>query len=84
MWYDGDGMQPIKLSPEQAKKLLYGLHETLDEDQRALILEALEALMRGHGEIWPQDLQRALRQLRAEFKISETEEKAVTRAVFGG
>ena len=84
MWYDGRTMHPAKLSPEQAKKLLYGLHETLTEDQRALIAQTLEALMRGHGEIWPQDLQHALRQLRAEFKISEAEEKAVTRAVFGG
>lgn len=74
-------MNPVKSTPEQIKKLLYGLHD-LHDDQRALVGAALEDLMRQHGEIWPQDLQRTLQRLRTQYKISEVEEKEIFSAIF--
>lgn len=75
-------MNPVKLTEEHVKKLLYGL-KSLDVAQRALVKETLVALGREHGEIWPADLHRALQHLRAEFKISEIDARAVEAAVFG-
>lgn len=74
-------MNPVKLSHEEVKKLVYGLHGFHDS-QRALIKATLEDLMRQHAEIWPEDLHRALRHLREEFKISEAEAKTVVSAIF--
>ena len=74
-------MNPVKLTHDQVKKLVYGLR-SLDDGQRALITEALGELSRQHGEIWPEGLHRALRHLRAEFKISEIDEKAIVSAIF--
>jgi hypothetical protein len=74
-------MKPAKLTSEELRKLVYGLHG-LHDDQRALIKATLEDLLRQHAEIWPEDLQRALRRLREEFKISEAEAKTVVSAIF--
>lgn len=74
-------MNPAKLTHDQGKKLAYGLH-ALHDDQRALVVATLDDLMRQHGEIWPEDLKRALRHLRETFKLSETEAQTVFEAVF--
>lgn len=74
-------MKPVKLTHEQVKHLLYGL-KGLDGDQRALIETTLLDLSRQHGEIWPEDLHRALQHLRTEYKISETDAKAIVSAIF--
>ncbi|WKZ29626.1 MAG: hypothetical protein QY323_02750 [Patescibacteria group bacterium] len=75
-------MNPIRLSREEIKKLVYGI-ESLNQDQRALIRETLEALSRSSdARISPEELRKALSRLRAEYKISEIDAKAVTRAVF--
>lgn len=81
MCYDVGAMNPVKLVPDQIRKTLYRMRD-LHDDQRALVASALEDLMRQHGEIWPQDLQRTLQHLRAEYKISEIEEKEVFSAIF--
>jgi 5-methylthioribose kinase len=74
-------MKPVKLSPEHLKKLVHGI-KSLDEDQRALVEQALSELTRQHGEIWPEDLHRSLQHLRAEYKISEIDAKSVVSAIF--
>ena len=74
-------MQPVKLTHERIKKLVYGL-KSLNEDQRALVETTLGDLSRQHGEIWPKDLHEALRHLRSEFKISEIDAEDITSALF--
>ena len=74
-------MNPVKLTSDQIKRLVYGI-ESLQEAQRALVSETLSGLMQEHQQIWPQDLQRALRRLRDGYKISELDEKSIASAVF--
>ncbi len=75
-------MTPIRLTREQIKKLVYGI-ESLNQDQRALVKETLERLTHSSdGHISPIELEKELRTLRAAFKISEIDAKAITRAVF--
>ncbi len=74
-------MDPIKLSHEEMKKLLYGI-KSLDEQQRALIGETLAGLLRQHGHIWPEDLHRELRRLHDAHRISDLDRESVTEALF--
>jgi len=74
---------PIRLTREEIKHLVFGLKGTLDEDQRALIRETLEKLAHSSdGHISPEELQKALRRLHEEHRLSQFELDAVTRAVF--
>ena len=75
-------MTPIRLTREQIKKLVYGI-ESLNQDQRALVSETLEHLAHSSdGHVSLVELEKELRKLRAAFKISEIDAKAITRAVF--
>lgn len=75
-------MTPIRLTREQIKRLVYGI-ESLNQDQRALVSETLEHLAHSSdGHVSPVELEKELRKLRAAFKISEIDGKAITRAVF--
>lgn len=75
-------MNPVRLSREEIKKLVYGV-ESLNQEQRALIRETLETLSHSSdAHISPEELRKALSRLRAEYKISEIDAKAITRAVF--
>ncbi len=75
-------MNPTKLTREQIKKLVYGV-KSLNQEQRALITETLEHLTHSSdGHVSPEELRKALSHLRAEYKISEFDAKAITSAVF--
>lgn len=75
-------MTPIRLTREQIKRLVYGI-ESLNQDQRALVSDTLEHLAHSSdGHVSPVELEKELRKLRAAFKISEIDGKAITRAVF--
>lgn len=76
-------MNPVKLTREEIKKLVFGL-KSLDEGQRALIKETLERLAHSSdARISPEELRRELSGLRAGYKISDIDSKAVMGAVFG-
>lgn len=76
-------MNPVKLTTIEIKKLVFGL-KSLDEDQKALIRETLGRLTRSpDAHIGPEELRRELSKLKAEFKISDIDAKAVMAAVFG-
>ena len=75
-------MQPIRLTREEIKKLVYGLR-TLDDDQRALIKEALEKLARSSdGRVSPEELKKELRRFREDHRITEIDADGVMSAVF--
>jgi hypothetical protein len=75
-------MSPIRLTREQIKKLVYGI-ESLNQDQRALVAEALGRLSHSSdGHVSPEELRKELSHLRAAYKISEIDAKAITNAVF--
>jgi hypothetical protein len=75
-------MEPVKLGSEAIKKLVFGL-ESLDQQQRGLIKETLMRLARSSdGRISPEELRLELSRLRAAYKISEIDAKAVFEAVF--
>ncbi len=75
-------MSPIRLTREQIKKLVYGIG-SLNQDQRELIKETLERLAHSSdGHISTEELRKELSRLRADYKISEIDAKAITSAVF--
>lgn len=75
-------MTPIRLTREQIKRLVYGI-ASLNQEQRGLVSQTLEHLAHSSdGHISPIELEKELRKLRAAFKISEIDAKAVTHAVF--
>ncbi len=80
-------MEPVKLDREGIKKLVFGI-ASLNQEQRALIKETLEkeTLERlahsSDGRISPEELRKALSALRAAYKISEIDAKAITATVF--
>ena len=75
-------MNPVKLTREQIKKLVYGIG-SLNQDQRELIKETLERLAHSSdGHISTEELRKELSHLRADYKISEIDAKAITSAVF--
>lgn len=76
-------MNPIRLSREEIKKLVFKI-DSLNQEQRSLIVAVLERLAHSSdGHISPEELHKELLHLRAEYKISDIDEKAVTTAVFG-
>lgn len=75
-------MEPVKLDREKIRKLLLGIR-SLDRKQRELTKETLERLARSSdGRVSPEELHRALRELRRAYKISDLDAEAVERAVF--
>ena len=74
-------MPSLKLTPDEIKKRLYAIRD-LHDDKRVLLGAALGDLMRQHGEIWPEDLKRALEALRLAYKITDVEEREVVSALF--
>lgn len=75
-------MKPVKLTAIEIKHLVFGL-KSLNEDQRALVRETLDELAHSSdAHVSPEELKRALSRLKAEFKISDIDAKAVTAAVF--
>ncbi|MFA5854451.1 MAG: hypothetical protein WC866_05225 [Patescibacteria group bacterium] len=75
-------MNPIRLSREEIKKLVYEI-SSLNQEQRALVREFLERLAHSSdGHISPEELRKELSHQRAEHTISEIDAKAITRAVF--
>jgi hypothetical protein len=74
---------PIRLTREEIKHLVFGLKNTLDEDQRTLIRETLERLAHSSdSHISPEELHKELRRLHKEHRLSEFETDLVMRAVF--
>lgn len=73
---------PIRLTREEIKKLVRGIH-SLDEGQRALIRETLEKLAHSSdGHVSPEELRKELRRLREQHRVSETDSDGIMSAVF--
>jgi hypothetical protein len=76
-------MNPIRLTREEIKKLVYEI-SSLNQEQRTLVKELLERLAHSSdGHISPEELRKELSRQRAEHTISEIDAKAITNAVFG-
>lgn len=75
-------MNPVRLSREDIKKLVYEI-KSLGQEQRALVREFLERLAHSSdNHISPEELRKELSRQRAEHRISDIDAKAIMEAVF--